>query len=64
MSAKHKCACCEQETITEPDSYEICSRCGWEDDELQREDPDYRGGANQMSLNEAKAAFKKGLSIY
>ena len=63
MSTKYQCACCGQATITEPDFYEICSVCGWEDDEVQRDDPDYQGGANQMSLNEARAAYKKGLPV-
>jgi len=34
--------------------YEICSVCGWEDDGLQYEEPDYENGANPMSLNRAK----------
>lgn len=38
-------------------SYEICSNCGWEDDFVQRRDPNYRGGANTASLRE----FRLGL---
>ncbi|CQR71668.1 hypothetical protein SOV_04640 [Sporomusa ovata DSM 2662] len=63
MAGKYKCACCGNETITEPDFYEICPVCGWEDDGVQREDPDYKGGANQMSLNEAREAYRKGLPV-
>ena len=38
--------------------YEICPVCGWEDECLQSEDPDYAGGPNKMSLNEAKKAYQ------
>jgi hypothetical protein len=40
--------------------YDICEVCGWQDDNVQNNDPDYRGGANTMSLNEAKEAYRKG----
>jgi len=40
--------------------YDICEACGWQDDNVQNNDPDYRGGANTMSLNEAKEAYRKG----
>lgn len=29
----------------------------WEDDDIQYDNPDLRGGANKMSLNEAKSSF-------
>ncbi|NLI91850.1 MAG: hypothetical protein GX434_06460 [Peptococcaceae bacterium] len=61
---KYPCACCGQNTLDEEDFFEICPVCGWEDDSVQREDPNYRGGANQMSLNEAKEAFKRGEKVY
>lgn len=31
--------------------------CGWEDDLVQRRDPDYRGGRNRPSLREFRAAL-------
>lgn len=34
--------------------YEICDVCGWEDDPVQSADPDYVGGANKLSLKEAR----------
>jgi len=40
--------------------YDICEVCGWQDDNVQNNDPDYRGGANTMSLNEAKEAYREG----
>jgi hypothetical protein len=58
---KYKCPCCEYLTLDEPpiDSYEICPVCYWEIDPLQINRPDYEGGANVVSLNQAKANYKK-----
>ena len=39
--------------------YSICNVCGWEDDDIQNDDPDYIGGANHMSLNEYKKFWKE-----
>ena len=52
-----ECPCCKLQTLTERGHYEICSICNWEDDPLQEERPDYEGGANSMSLNEARRNF-------
>jgi len=46
-----------------PGTYEICPVCGWEDDPVQFRDPDRAGGANEMSLNEARAAWKKRSAV-
>ncbi len=48
------CPCCGAPEITEKGAWEICDTCGWEDDPLQEFEPDRRGGANTMSLNEAR----------
>jgi hypothetical protein len=55
----HPCPCCGFRTMLdlERGSFDICPVCGWEDDRLQYADPDYRGGANEMSLNQARAKF-------
>lgn len=58
-----ECPCCNEKTLTDPGHYDICSNCGWEDDPIQRGDPDYTGGANEMSLNEARAAYKQGKKV-
>jgi hypothetical protein len=50
----YACPCCGKLTIAELGSYEICDICGWEDDPVQTSDPEYRGGANRLSLNEAR----------
>ena len=39
--------------------HDICMCCGWEDDGLQNEQPDYMGGANHMSLNQYKKFWKE-----
>lgn len=64
ISDKYFCPCCGNETISLPREYEICNICGWEDDPIQFEDPDFSGGANKMSLNEARIAYINGEKIY
>ena len=63
MAEKHKCPVCGMYEFEEYDSFDVCNICGWEDDAIQENDPDYRGGANRMSLNEAKEAYKNGKKI-
>ncbi len=54
-----KCPCCGYLTLTEepPGTFEICEVCGWQDDNVQAEDPSYRGGPNHVSLEEARRNF-------
>ncbi len=40
------------------ESHDICPVCGWEEDRIQLRDPDFAGGAKELSLNEARAAWK------
>ncbi|OLS33795.1 CPCC family cysteine-rich protein [Bacillus sp. MRMR6] len=56
---KYTCPCCGYKTLDEepPGTYEICSICFWEDDGVQYDDPDYRGGANTSSLREAQKNY-------
>lgn len=58
-SARFPCPCCGFLTCDEEPggSYDICPVCFWEDDPVQLRDPDYRGGANKVSLNEARENF-------
>ena len=56
---KYICQCCGEKVFRrKPEKYEICPVCGWEKDPVQEADPDFAGGANKMSLNEARAAYK------
>jgi len=56
---QYTCACCGELTLEYPDFYEICPVCGWEDDPVQRDDPDYAGGANELSLNNYRKAMRQ-----
>lgn len=61
---KIKCGCCGQYTIEEEGTMESCEVCGWMQDPYQEKHTDRPGGANIMSLNEAKKAYKEGKEIY
>ena len=63
---KFSCPCCGSENqLEEEGMYEICSVCGWEDDELQRDDPDYDVGANgAISLNQARKMWAEGKTLF
>ena len=52
------CPCCKRYKLNEIGKYEVCPVCNWEDDPVARQDPDYVGGANHLSLNEARAQYK------
>jgi hypothetical protein len=54
-----ECPCCGSKTLSEIEAYEVCDICNWEDDPVQRNDPDYEGGANDLSLNQARMAWLK-----
>lgn len=62
MDPKKICPVCGQYEFEEPDFYEVCPICGWEDDLVQRLDPDFEGGANTESLNQARASWKAKLN--
>ena len=56
---KYRCKCCDFLTLEEEPkgTFEVCPVCFWEDDIVQSENPEYNGGANIISLNEAKKNF-------
>lgn len=61
-----KCKCCGADSLPDlegPGTFEICDVCQWQDDPFQNSKPDYPGGANRMSLNQARAAFARGESV-
>jgi hypothetical protein len=55
------CPCCGYDTFDPSDRFEysICPICFWEDDKLQLEDPELIGGANRVSLVQAKLNFEE-----
>lgn len=60
INPRWPCPCCAYRTLEEkpPGSYFICPVCFWEDDPVQFDDPTYRGGANVVSLDDARTNFK------
>lgn len=58
---KYKCPCCGYYTFeNQPNgSYDICKVCFWEDDPIQLDDPTFEGGANRVSLQQARLNFKE-----
>jgi len=59
----YKCPVCEKHDFEESGDYDICPVCNWENDDIQADDPDFGGGANEMSLNQAREAYKNGKLI-
>ena len=57
---KIKCPCCGKTNVGE---YDICNVCGWENDPVQLRKPDFKGGANKMSLEEARQAYIIGMHV-
>lgn len=57
---KYKCPCCGFYTQSSPagTSHEVCPVCFWEDDKVQLKDEDFKGGANAVSLKEARENYK------
>ncbi|NMH73916.1 hypothetical protein HF078_12560 [Bacillus sp. RO2] len=55
----YTCPCCGYKSLESesPGSFEICSICYWEDDNVQYDDPHYEGGANEVSLYQAQRNF-------
>lgn len=55
------CPCCHYLTLSEEPSgtFEICPVCFWEDDNIQNDAPAYEGGANGISLNQARDNFRR-----
>lgn len=49
---------------TQLEDMEVCNVCEWQNDRVQLRHPDWSGCANNMSLNEAKEAYKTGKRIH
>jgi hypothetical protein len=55
---EYYCPCCGYRTLSEINNYDICRLCFWEDDPFQKEDPFSEGGANYVSLVQAKENYE------
>lgn len=51
MTETIPCPVCGKTHVAE---YDICDVCGWENDPVQLFEPSLPGGANEMSLQQAK----------
>lgn len=59
------CPCCGYKTLKDksPGSFCICGVCGWTDDNLQFDDPEFVDGTpNDISLRQAQRQFYKAES--
>ena len=59
MREPYPCPCCGNKTLEDHGEFDICNICLWEDDPLQREDPNDAMGANKISLNQARMLWEK-----
>lgn len=57
---KFLCPCCQKTVFDKNEEFDICPICLWQYEKIQLIDPDYCGGANQMSLNEYRLNFYAG----
>jgi hypothetical protein len=53
---RYPCRCCGHKTLLNPDEYEICDVCGWEDEPLLKSE-DQESGPNRISLRQARENF-------
>lgn len=58
---RYPCPCCGYLTLDEPapGTYAICKVCFWEDDPVQFDDLAFEGGANDVSLDQARMNFRE-----
>lgn len=56
---KIPCPVCGKLMFEYEDSYDICDDCYWEDDQLQKEEPDLAGGPNRISLNQYRKEWEE-----
>lgn len=56
---KWDCPICDSKNLGEFPTHDVCQICGWEDDPIQRNDPSYIGGANDLSLIGFKKQWQK-----
>ena len=54
-----ECPVCGQYKFKSEDDFDVCPICEWENDGLQSKNPDYWGGANELSLNDYRKEWAK-----
>lgn len=61
MRLRFPCPCCGFRTLDSepPGTYGLCPVCWWEDDQVQFNDPEFQGGANGVSLRQARGNFAR-----
>ncbi len=59
MANRFACPCCGYRTFKQNPNgtYDICEVCFWEDDPIQLDDPNHKGGANRVSLRQGQKNF-------
>jgi len=55
---RYKCSCCGNYTLKDEND-DICKVCYWQEDIVQKAEPDYIGGPNKISLNQARNNYSK-----
>lgn len=55
------CDCCGKVEVT---GFEVCPNCNWQDDRYALFHPDDESVVNDMTLNEARKAYKEGKPVY
>ncbi len=63
MFESHMCPVCHRHMFDFPNSFDECPVCGWMDDAVQEDYPDWANCANDMSLNQAREAWKQGKRV-
>ena len=61
MECMVPCPCCGEGYVERGHIYDVCETCWWEDDPVQFDYPYLAGGANKMSLYQARKAYKRGI---
>ena len=57
------CPVCKKHYFEFYDDFDECPICGWTNDVVQKDKPDWEGCGDDMSLNEAREAYKNGKPI-
>lgn len=64
MEEQHQCPLCGQYEFERYNSMDFCPVCGWFDDALYEEDPDYCGGFYTISLSETRKLWNSCETVF